>query len=55
MIITGNFTASKLLSDDKQILTEFVVFFFLCDRKILGGNLYILEYLKILFSVAVST
>ena len=54
MIITGNFTASKLLSDDKQILTVYLLLFFR-DRKFLGGNLYILEYLKILFSVAVST
>ena len=27
---------------------------FFCDREFLGGNLYILEYLKISFSVAVS-
>ena len=61
MIIIGNFIASTLLSDDKQILTVylllldclFVVAF--CDRKFSGGNHYILEYLKISFSVAVST
>ena len=52
--VVGNFIASTLLSDDSQILTVYLLLFFF-DRKFSGGNLNILEYFKISFSVAVST
>ena len=37
-----------------MIRSNIYCLFAFCDREFLGGNLYILEYLKISFSVAVS-
>ena len=52
--VVGNFIASTLLSDVSQILTVYLLLIFF-DRKFKGGNLNILEYFRISFSVAVST